>query len=1162
MPSLSAPQLALLHSQQQTSQWYCVPIPPVTVFSAQVNSGSITVGAVVIPYDGATGSFADVKKGMTVLVGSAPGLSDYGILRERLDADATNLYVAWNSDIAWADNLYLTVYEQFLAWSVRQRIVPPAIYKDYNIAYTDQTDKWPPIALMGDNVCKFFTGNPTNVTFPISGVAVAAGATITSYAIDFGDGSTSTSSGNVTHGYTAAGTYYATLTVTDSNGKTHLTRRIVCLPDPTTVYTVKFEGTSLEGAVDNGWTAKVRVFDPNADLSHFPERAPCFIISSDTYGGTSGGVGFPSGREEVVFFGYIVEDSVAVQPEYNEITFDLESIAGVMGRADSPPVYLGDSSNPAGEPDAWAWGKNLDVFRGLVFLLKFHSTVMDIADVSLYNDTTLTKAVDYPQDNLWNMLLQFAKGKRLMRASVTRTGTVVVGRDPNLVPIASRGAFTTVCTLVQGDWKDQVTIPQKPYPITSFICISGLVYDGNPAHEPNPVFGMSPGRPPKDYGAEREIQYLKLVDQTECNTLAGLILGTDNTPFGDIVIPMRGNWVKCFDPALQEYVQTPSGGWVTKRGTLLDSIKIIVRKVSVSFDWENGVMMPTLTCDYYSQPDIGVNGDCFPPDAPLPPSSVTTIPGGNPIIPPPPPGFTPSRALLLTAEKGVYSTTSFDVTMPHWTQLNTGLPITMTVMGEDFYEYKQLIVDSLAPSTRQFVHDGAKIYRRTSGGAWVLVQDSANWPSAFHFDQLDTPTFAFDDPPVDCGLGTLNGVALDSFTVHDDTLVIRDILPHPTQAGYYGVTFDITITCAYTLDYVTGGIHTYKSGSTDVRYILYLFSTNYLTAMQGVVVAGVAKAIIVVPTKIHSGWTLCFVAPIPLPYSTYGAPWNHPSVGQHAASGSMIPSGDVLYAACGECKPPNLGLVSTRNVLARSEDKGATWTNATFFSDGSNDCQYTNRPRNIFVIDPSNQNCIFRLNGGDTGSGQGIFRSIDKGVTWTELTPAITDSGNATQYHNLSWSPYGFTPVPGTNGVRTNRWYGFGGQVFAASPVDHTKFFYIFDFVESIITPETGVLTITKVNASGLCQSTDPDQPVYFGVRYDPANTSTLYAIATAPPYGTVSAGNLSEKCDIDPGTLLAPLPTAVVYVSTNGGSTWRPKNLVTDIPLNANGVLDFYVIR
>lgn len=641
MPALSAPQLALLRSQPHKSHWVCCPIPPVAIFAARIN-GSPAIGATVIPYDTVTtGAFGTIKQGMTLLIGSSAGTSDYGTLRIRASASASNLFVAWNSDIVWTDNAYLTVLEQYLPWFLNQRAIGQVIYKDYGldasavagIVYTNQTNPWPPVAMMGDNVCKLWEGNPTSVYFDGSeSYTVEPGDTIASYAWTFGDGGTSAVMTPGNRNYTAAGTYYATLTVTDTNGKTHLTRRIISLPDPASVYTVKFEGTSLEGQIEDGWNAQVRVFDPSITATLFPERAPCFLISTDTYGTTVGSVGFPTGREQVVMFGYIAEGSVAVRPEYNEVEFRLESIAGAMARTNTQPVATNDDDDPAGEPDAWAWSTSLTVWRAMNFFLKFHTTIQDIADAKLYNDSTLIKHGPFPEDNMWNMLVQFAKARRMLRSGVTRTGRIIVGRDPNLTPIASRGAYATVCQLAHGDWQEQVTIPLVPYWKTRFLCLSGISYSGNPADEIQPVYGMSPGRPPKDYGEERSLQFLALVDQTDANTLAGLLVGTDNMPYGDIVIPMRGNWVKAFDPAYQEYVQAPSTGWVTKRGTLLANALLIVRRVSVSFDWEAGVMSPTLTCDYYSYPDIGVNGDCWTAGAP--PNPITP-PGGNPIISPP-----------------------------------------------------------------------------------------------------------------------------------------------------------------------------------------------------------------------------------------------------------------------------------------------------------------------------------------------------------------------------------------------------------------------------------------------------------------------------------------------------------------------------------------------
>jgi len=61
-----------------------------------------------------------------------------------------------------------------------------------------------------------------SITFDASGCSDADG-TIVSYTWDFGDGDTSTSQ-NPTHAYSQEGSYYVTLTVTDDDGLTDITR--------------------------------------------------------------------------------------------------------------------------------------------------------------------------------------------------------------------------------------------------------------------------------------------------------------------------------------------------------------------------------------------------------------------------------------------------------------------------------------------------------------------------------------------------------------------------------------------------------------------------------------------------------------------------------------------------------------------------------------------------------------------------------------------------------------------------------------------------------------------------------------------------------------------------------------------------------------------------
>ena len=81
--------------------------------------------------------------------------------------------------------------------------------------------------IVSSGVTASFTSSPTDpttaITVRFNGVAstASAGATITDWVWDFGDGSTSAETDATTsHSFSAAGTYVVRLTVTDSAGRT------------------------------------------------------------------------------------------------------------------------------------------------------------------------------------------------------------------------------------------------------------------------------------------------------------------------------------------------------------------------------------------------------------------------------------------------------------------------------------------------------------------------------------------------------------------------------------------------------------------------------------------------------------------------------------------------------------------------------------------------------------------------------------------------------------------------------------------------------------------------------------------------------------------------------------------------------------------------------
>ena len=144
MTRLSASQLNLLRTRPQRTTLYMSIFQPRVVFKAQIN-GALTSGARSIPFDNITqGSIADVEVGMTLWVGSTAGAKDVGKIRIKSKA-AGQFEVSENSNIAWANDLFITVIRYWELWSIYPRIIHnPAdeedviFYKDYDIPYTNQ----------------------------------------------------------------------------------------------------------------------------------------------------------------------------------------------------------------------------------------------------------------------------------------------------------------------------------------------------------------------------------------------------------------------------------------------------------------------------------------------------------------------------------------------------------------------------------------------------------------------------------------------------------------------------------------------------------------------------------------------------------------------------------------------------------------------------------------------------------------------------------------------------------------------------------------------------------------------------------------------------------------------------------------------------------------
>ena len=150
--AMTAPELAYIRSDNQFSSLYLCIHKPAQVYTALVNQTFASLDEVVqVAYDTGSGTLGDVLPGMTLWVSAVGyGQCELGQCRIRTAPDATNFYLGENSDIPWADDLYLTVMDEFGIWQRNLTIDTNNIaYMDYNLPYTDQHEKCNPVPILG-----------------------------------------------------------------------------------------------------------------------------------------------------------------------------------------------------------------------------------------------------------------------------------------------------------------------------------------------------------------------------------------------------------------------------------------------------------------------------------------------------------------------------------------------------------------------------------------------------------------------------------------------------------------------------------------------------------------------------------------------------------------------------------------------------------------------------------------------------------------------------------------------------------------------------------------------------------------------------------------------------------------------------------------------------
>lgn len=730
MPAVSSGDQTTLETFPQGTKLGMAIFQPETIVTA-LATGSPAVGQQSITLTDKVVDENPVKH-FTVYAGSGAGLSDGG--KARLKSLSGSTLVVAPNFIDWQTYPYITVKKVIEPWAILPDLEND--YEDGDIGYTNENDQYHPLGRIGGLGMVGYTDEA--VKFWSDSVAVAPGASLSSYAWVFPSGSpaTSTSAGSASSPIevtwsTATGNtpHYVKYTVTDSNGKTHTRWMPVWIFDDISDSYCDITIDSLNGSFDSGsWRATITALG-DADIGQFPEDAMVVVFAQDHYAGHRTEIGGNwQHQENVVFAGWISKDTVFRDKETGSVTFDVLGPIEKMKQLLCWPANLEDKRTP----DTWHELKGMNADRATFHIITEHTTMDQICDVVLSGNTKQIKYIDIPEDDPYTQIQDYCLRPIGANLLSDRAGRIYLSKNPNLMPVSDRSGIATIISLdVNSSIRNDPGLTlatewhEKEVSQVDFVAFG---YDGD---DPKPYYSLAPG---DQYptGEVRKIDAIRADSQSESNTLSGLYLANENNIWREVKLPVF-NW-RIFDIAPQEYTELTLAAADTKRGLEWTAQKLICRHVEISYDQTASVLKVTPSFEKDSFGPAGITGD-YPDD---PPASDGGGVSPTPALPPTMQA-NPQDLLVGDLYNGAWW---LPVGSTAWEARNTGLsPNDVQQLGWDPWWFTEQKKASSNPEEAIIwaCEAGGIIFRSlTLGSEWSLKGPSTDPPNTWGDDPAPT----------------------------------------------------------------------------------------------------------------------------------------------------------------------------------------------------------------------------------------------------------------------------------------------------------------------------------------------------------------------------------------------------------------------------------------
>ncbi len=608
MPNLTA-QAATFRGGNYGYRGYLAVVPQTVVCTVTVDS-TPAFPALSLTVTVSSGDIANVARGMTVRVESSGGTFK-GLLRVASTGTLNSTTLPINEVAAGTVNIAATdvlkIVSEYRIWDMLVSATA-TLDKDSRLTYTDQLADPPPVANAGGPAVGW--GTSANIAFDASTSYPVdpdntGGLT---YSWDFVDGTPSTGSSATETVSFPAGFRWVELTVTDADNSAETVKRVpVWVFDFDDLSPAEVIMTALEGEARSGWRASFELVTDDAALSALPDGALVVYVERETYAGAEasygGGV---SGRSNIKFVGYLVRDSITIEPNDNTVRFDAVGPLGILEQTPALPHLMVSDSTPAN----WHEVRALTVQRALWYLWHWQTTVGTLFDTlaidggSLGNLSLLRIAVT-DVSSAAGQLRDVATATNLL-VSADRAGRLTFVREFDYLDSSDRASRTKTYDLTTADVL-VAELTREHRGTTRHVRGEGITTGGAA------VFANAPGNAPSPLGTASETFSRQIVSsQADLNTRAGLHFARVNSLYNGRSVP-RGvtltlpDGYDVFEPAYGEAVTLTLAASTNKRGVSFDTgTRWTAARVSITHDGERGAKAIRLTLDHETTGPAGV----------------------------------------------------------------------------------------------------------------------------------------------------------------------------------------------------------------------------------------------------------------------------------------------------------------------------------------------------------------------------------------------------------------------------------------------------------------------------------------------------------------------------------------------------------------------------